>query len=53
VLVKAEHAEPLTSQTYDLDTSEEEVRERWERYYQELGRGEGRVPKSKRPTTNF
>ena len=46
VLVKVERALPLTSPAYDLGAREEEVRERWERHLQSLGRGEGRAPKS-------
>jgi uncharacterized protein len=46
VLVKVERALPLTSPAYDLGAREEEVRERWERHYQSLGRGEDRTPKS-------
>jgi uncharacterized protein len=46
VLVKVERALPLTSPAYDLGAREEVVRERWERHYQSLGRGEDRTPKS-------
>ena len=44
VLVEVERAEPLTSPAYDLGASEEEVRERWERHYGALCRGESRAP---------
>ena len=44
VLVKVERALPLTSPAYDLGASEEEVRERWERHYEALRRGERGVP---------
>jgi predicted pyridoxine 5'-phosphate oxidase superfamily flavin-nucleotide-binding protein len=46
VHVKVERALPLTSPAYDLGAREEEVRERWERHYRSLDRGEGRAPKS-------
>jgi uncharacterized protein len=44
VLVKVERALPLTSPAYDLGASEEEVRERWERHYRALCRGESGAP---------
>jgi predicted pyridoxine 5'-phosphate oxidase superfamily flavin-nucleotide-binding protein len=44
VLVKVERALPLTSPAYDLGASEEEVRERWERHYEALRRGESGAP---------
>jgi uncharacterized protein len=53
VLVKVERALPLTSPAYDQGASEDEVRERWERHYQALGRGEGIAPMSGEPATNF
>jgi uncharacterized protein len=36
VLVKVERAEPLTSPTYDLGATEQDVRERWECHYEAL-----------------
>ena len=44
VLVKVEHAMPLTSPAYELGAREEEVRERWERHFQALRRGESEAP---------
>jgi uncharacterized protein len=44
VLVKVDGALPLTSPAYDLGASEEEVRERWERHYEALRRGESEAP---------
>jgi uncharacterized protein len=44
VLVKVERALPLTSPAYDLGASEREVRERWERHYEALHRGESGAP---------
>jgi predicted pyridoxine 5'-phosphate oxidase superfamily flavin-nucleotide-binding protein len=40
VLVEVERALPLTSPVYDLGTSEEGVRERWERHHEAIRRGE-------------
>jgi uncharacterized protein len=40
VVVEVERALPLTSPAYDLGASEEEVRDRWERHYEALRRGE-------------
>jgi hypothetical protein len=37
--VEVERALPLTSPAYDLGFTEEEVRERWERHHQAIGRG--------------
>jgi hypothetical protein len=53
VLVKVERALPLTSPAYDQGASEDEVRERWERHYRALGRGEGIAPMSGEPAPNF
>jgi hypothetical protein len=53
VLVKVERALPLTSPSYDHGASEEEVRGRWGRHYQALGRGEGKAPKREGPATTF
>jgi len=39
VLVEVKRALPLTSPAYDLSLTEEEVRERWGRHYQAIGRG--------------
>ena len=44
VLVKVERAMPLTSPAYDLGAREEEMRERWERHFQALRRGESGAP---------
>ena len=37
VLVRVDRALPLTSPAYDAGATEESVRERWERYYREVG----------------
>ncbi len=39
VLVEVERALPLTSPAYDLGLTELEVRERWERHHEAVGRG--------------
>jgi predicted pyridoxine 5'-phosphate oxidase superfamily flavin-nucleotide-binding protein len=39
VLVKVEYASALISPAYDLGMSEEEITERWEKYYQNLRKG--------------
>jgi len=39
VLVNVEHALPLISPAYDQGATEEEVRERWKRYWASLERG--------------
>jgi uncharacterized protein len=44
VLVEVGRAMPLTSPAYDLGASEQEVRERWERYHEALRRGESGAP---------
>ena len=44
VMVEVERAVPLTSPAYDLGASEEEVRERWERYWESMRRGESGSP---------
>jgi uncharacterized protein len=44
VLVEVGRAMPLTSPVYDLGASEQEVRERWERHYEALRRGESGAP---------
>ena len=44
VLVEVGRAMPLTSPAYDLGASEQEVRERWERHYEALRRGESGAP---------
>ncbi len=44
VLVEVARAMPLTSPTYDLGVTEQEVRERWERHYEALRRGESGAP---------
>lgn len=44
VLVEVERALPLTSLAHDLGASEEEVRERWERRREAIGRGESGAP---------
>jgi len=41
VLVKVEHAKPLISPAYDQGATEEEVRSRWERYWESLKQGKG------------
>jgi predicted pyridoxine 5'-phosphate oxidase superfamily flavin-nucleotide-binding protein len=36
VLIQVTRAQPLLSPAYDRDTTEEQVRDTWERYYQEI-----------------
>jgi len=44
VLVEVGSALPLTSPAYDLGATEQEVRERWERYHEALRWGESETP---------
>jgi hypothetical protein len=44
VFVEVERALRLTSPAYDLGLTEEEVRERWERYWGTIRRGENGAP---------
>ena len=44
VLVEVARAMPLTSPTYDLGVTEQEVRERWERHREALRRGKSGAP---------
>ncbi len=39
VVIKVEHALPVTSPAYDLGLSEAEIRARWERHHEALKRG--------------
>jgi uncharacterized protein len=39
VMIRVEHALPVTSPAYDLGLSEAEIRARWERYHEALKRG--------------
>jgi hypothetical protein len=39
VLVRVQSAQPIDSPAYDLGLTEDEVRGRWERYYQALRAG--------------
>ena len=39
VLVRVQRAQPIDSPAYDLGLTEEEVRGRWERYFQSLRAG--------------
>jgi predicted pyridoxine 5'-phosphate oxidase superfamily flavin-nucleotide-binding protein len=39
VVIKVEHALPVTSPAYDLGLSETEIRSRWERHYEAIKRG--------------
>jgi predicted pyridoxine 5'-phosphate oxidase superfamily flavin-nucleotide-binding protein len=40
VVIRVERALPLTSPAYDLGLTEDAVRDRWQRYYSALARGE-------------
>lgn len=44
VLVRVRSAQPIDSPAYDLGLSEDEVRERWERYWQSVRAGRTRSP---------
>jgi len=44
VLVRVEHAQPIDSPAYDLGLTEDEVRDRWERYYESLRAGGANSP---------
>ena len=39
VVIKVEHALPVTSPAYDLGLSEAEIRARWERHHEAVKRG--------------
>jgi predicted pyridoxine 5'-phosphate oxidase superfamily flavin-nucleotide-binding protein len=39
VVIKVEHALPVTSPAYDVGLSETEIRTRWERHYEAIKRG--------------
>ena len=41
VLIRVLTAAPIDSPAYDLDMSEDEIRERWERHYDALRKGKG------------
>ena len=45
VMVRVQHAQPIDSPAYDLGLTEDEVRSRWERYFQSL-----RTAKTTSPT---
>jgi len=44
VLVRVAHAQPIDSPAYDLGLTEDEVRDRWERYYESLRAGRANSP---------
>jgi predicted pyridoxine 5'-phosphate oxidase superfamily flavin-nucleotide-binding protein len=44
VLVRVHSAQPIDSPAYDLGLTEDEVRARWERHFQSLREGRGRLP---------
>ena len=44
VLVRVHNAQPIDSPAYDLGLTEDEVRERWERYFQSLRAGKTALP---------
>jgi predicted pyridoxine 5'-phosphate oxidase superfamily flavin-nucleotide-binding protein len=46
VMIRVERAQPIDSPAYDLGLTEEEVRDRWERYFQSL-----RAANTPAPTT--
>jgi hypothetical protein len=41
VMIRVLTTAPIDSPAYDLDLSEDEIRERWERHYDALRRGKG------------
>jgi predicted pyridoxine 5'-phosphate oxidase superfamily flavin-nucleotide-binding protein len=43
VVIKVEHALPVTSPAYDVGLSEVEIRTRWERHYEAIKRGSEEV----------
>jgi hypothetical protein len=43
VVIKVEHALPVTSPAYDVGLSEMEIRTRWERHYEAIKRGSQEV----------
>ena len=45
VMVRVQHAQPIDSPAYDLGLTEDEVRARWERYFQSLRAGKTTSPK--------
>ncbi len=44
VMVRVQHAQPIDSPAYDLGLTEDEVRSRWERYFQTLRAGKTTSP---------
>jgi hypothetical protein len=44
VLIRVQSAQPIDSPAYDLGATEDEIRERWERYFQELRAGKTASP---------
>jgi hypothetical protein len=44
VLVRVQRAQPIDSPAYDLGLTEDEVRSRWERYFQSLRVGQPASP---------
>ncbi len=46
VMVEVQRAQAIVSPAYDLGLSEDEVRDRWERYYQTLRAGKATSPTS-------
>jgi len=48
VLVKVDEATPVVSPAYDLGQSEEQVREKWQRYFDSLQRS---IPATRRDKT--
>jgi uncharacterized protein len=44
VLVRVQKAQPIDSPAYDLGLTEDEVRDRWERYFQSLRAGKASSP---------
>jgi predicted pyridoxine 5'-phosphate oxidase superfamily flavin-nucleotide-binding protein len=44
VLVRVQNAQPIDSPAYDLGLTENEVRDRWERYFQSLRAGRATSP---------
>jgi hypothetical protein len=44
VIMRIHQAQPIDSPAYDLGLTEDEIRARWERYYQSLHRGKPQEP---------
>jgi hypothetical protein len=49
VLVRVLTAQPIDSPAYDLGLTEDEVRARWEGYFESLRAGKARSPAGKQP----